>query len=64
MYCPLHETCGSGNGRLAEGGVADAEHAELGGQAIQVQADAVEIVIGGTSSKRRSHRILRRGAPW
>lgn len=48
FYSPLHEARGSANGRLAEGGVSDAEHAELSGQAIQVQADAVEVGIGGT----------------
>ena len=42
-------TSGTANSRLSEGGVADAEHTELSGQAIQVQADAVEVRIGGAS---------------
>ena len=58
---PLHEARGRADGRLAEGGVAHTQHAKFGGQAIQVQADAVEVGIGGTPGQCRSHRILRGG---
>ena len=39
--------CGRANGRLAKGRVAHAKHTKLGREAIQVQADAVEVRIGG-----------------
>ena len=61
LYGPLHVARGRADGWFAEGGVAHAEHAELSGQAIQVQADAVKVGIGGASSQGRSHCILRCG---
>jgi hypothetical protein len=42
---PLGIASGAANGWLAESGVADAEYAELSGQAIKVQANAVEVGI-------------------
>ena len=52
LHGPLRVPSGVANGWRPEGGVADAEHAELRGQAIQVQADAVEIGIRGTPRQR------------
>jgi len=42
-------TGGTANSRLSEGGVAHTQHAKLGGQATQVQADAVKVGIEGAS---------------
>lgn len=50
---------GTANGGCPKGGVAHTEHQKLGGQAIQVEADAVEVGVGGASGQGRSHRILR-----
>ena len=58
---PLGVAGGRPNGWLAKGGVADAEYAELSGQAIQIQADSIKIGVGGTPRKRGSNRILCRG---
>ena len=33
---------------VAEGGIAHAQHAKLGGHAIEIQANPVEIRVGGT----------------
>ena len=37
------------DGGLAQGRVADTQHPKLGGQAIEVQADAVKVSIGASS---------------
>src|SRR5690242_5383203 len=55
---------GTANGWLAEGGVTHAKDSKLGRQAIQVQADAVEVDIGGASGKCESDRILCRCVLW
>ena len=59
--CPLGITRGTANGWRSECGVADAEHAELGGQPIQIQADPVEVRVGGAPRECGSDRILCRG---
>jgi len=61
LYGEFHEAGGRPDSRLAKGGVADAQHAELSWQAIQVQANAVEVGIGGAASQCRRDRILRCG---
>ena len=58
FYRPADITGGTANGWLAKGRIPHTQHAELGGQAIQVQADAVEVGIGGASGQSRSHCIL------
>ena len=50
----FHEAGGRPDRRLAKGGVADAQHAELSWQAIQVQANAVEVGIGGAAGEGRT----------
>jgi len=52
------------DGGLAKGCVADTQHPKLGGQAIEVQADAVKVSIGGAVCQRRSDRILRSRILW
>ena len=56
---PLGVAGGTPNGRFAERGVTHTEHPKLGGQAIQVQANAVKVGIGGASRQRRSDCVLR-----
>ena len=46
---PSGVASGTAYGWLAKGGVAHTEHAKLGRQAIQIQADAVEVGIGGAT---------------
>src|SRR5579864_5892271 len=50
--CPLGITRGAANAWRSEGGVAHTQHAKFGGEAAQVQADAVEVGIGGTPRQR------------
>ena len=54
-------TSGTANSHLSKGGVADAEHTELSGQAIQVQTDTVEVGIGSASSQCGGDGVLCRG---
>jgi len=61
---PLGVPSSAANGWLAEGGVVHTRHSELGRQAIQVQADAVEVGIGGAAGQGRSHRVLRGCVLW
>jgi hypothetical protein len=56
---PLGVTSGATNGWCPQGGVAHTEHAELGGQSVQIEANAVEVGIGGASGQRGGDCVLR-----
>ena len=59
LHGPLGVASGTANGWLTKAGVTDTEYPKLGGQAIQIQADAVEVGIGGAASQRGGDRVLR-----
>ena len=49
LHGPLGVARGTAYGWLPKGRVAHAQHPKLSGQAIQIQADAVEVGIGGAT---------------
>ena len=49
---PFGVASGTANGWCPERGVTDTQHAKLSWQSIQIQADAVEVGIGGAAGER------------
>ena len=49
LHCPFCVASCITNRRLAERGVAHTQHSELRWQAVQVQADAVKVGVGGAA---------------
>ena len=58
VHCPLGVPSGTANAGRPKRGVTHAQHSKLGRQAVQVQADTVEVGIGGTPRQRGSDGIL------
>ena len=53
IHGPLGVTSRASDGWHPECSIPHAQHSKLGGQAIQVQANAVKVGIGGASRQRR-----------
>ena len=59
LHGPLGVASGAANGWRPQRGILHTQYSKLGWQAIQIQANAVEVGIGSASGQGRSHRVLR-----